>query len=628
MRRPSRVRRLLQATLPLLCIASCHAFGQSPSPAARPPEVWAIVVGIDDYNNPVVPDGKTAVRNAQRVRRYIQRTGWGERHQLLLTDGGSAEPGELAAPAVNILPSRPNLKWAFEKWLANNARAGDMVVFYFAGESGCVARSQGTQLDMRHYLLLVDADPGKLEKDGWLLEEAVDECVRQKLRVVCWLATAPGHPPASGPAPPSEPARRAAGDTDLPAGWSAGVAWLTRLARWPGVTAWLASERPRPAATGKVADPGDVFTQSLLEALGASSSRAATRGARRPNLAACLRELHQDPRLQLQGFCSLGGVPPSMTLWPSDQDAAEPRPELVIQNGHADKVTAMVFPADGRQIVTAAMDSTVRVWSAPDRSLLRVLPGQTVGVTALALTRNDRWLISGGGRGAVLVYDRQKDFRVIPLAVAQPHGASIRQIALLPDGLHFVSIDADGRSFLWDASQAPLLPQPWLADVACREVAVGGRTGPDGHDTSYVATRCGDGTVRIFDSTGGGGTVRNFARSDPAAVAVSPDGGLLAVGYDDGQVSIHDLRNGAREDFKAANHPVAVRRLVFSPAGLLAIGHKDGLRLVGLPPNPPISTVGAAPPAWCSTFSIVRPSTLSSHPAANTWPRAPRRSGR
>ena len=103
-----------------------------------------------------------------------------------------------------------------------------------------------------------------------------------------------------------------------------------------------------------------------------------------------------------------------MTLWPIEKDAAEPRPELVIQAGHADKVTAMAFPADGRLIVTAAMDSTIRIWSAPDRSLLRVLPGHTVGVTALALTGDDRWLISGGGAGSVLVHDRQNDWKEVP----------------------------------------------------------------------------------------------------------------------------------------------------------------------------------------------------------------------
>ena len=141
------------------------------------------------------------MRNAQRVHGGSSGPAGATRHQLLLSDGGSAEPGAVAAPAVNILPSRQNLNWAFEQWLAKQARAGDMVVFYFAGESRCVAKSQGTQLDVRHYLLPEDADPAKPEQTGWLLEEAVDECVRNKLRVVCWLATAPVDAPARGPRP-------------------------------------------------------------------------------------------------------------------------------------------------------------------------------------------------------------------------------------------------------------------------------------------------------------------------------------------------------------------------------------------------------------------------------------------
>ncbi len=278
------------------------------------------------------------------------------------------------------------------------------------------------------------------------------------------------------------------------------------------MTAWLASDRPRPPASGQGAAPGDVFTVALLEALGTTA--ATTKGDRRPNLASCLRDLHQNQNLKAQGFSSLGGVPPSMTLWPGENDAAEPRPELVIQAGHADKVTAMAFSSDGRLIVTASMDSTVRIWSAPGRALLRVLPGQTVGVTALALTRNDRWLITGGGRGAVLVYDRQKDFRPVPMAAGQPHLDGIRQIASLPDDRHFISIDAEGRSFRWDLDQSPLSPQPWLKGLACQEVAVG-RTGADGRGAGVVAARCGGGTVRIFDSTGEAGSERKPARRAP-----------------------------------------------------------------------------------------------------------------
>src|SRR5262249_31699349 len=159
-------------------------------------------------------------------------------------------------------------------------------------------------------------------------------------------------------------------------------------------------------------------TQALLEALGKPDPRRTAK----QNLAACLKDLHQHPRLKLQGFASLGGVPPSLTLWRSEfgKPVTAPQPELVLQVGHADKLTAPVSPADGPRIATASMDSTVRVWSAPDRSLLRVLTGQAVGVTALALTRNDRWLISGGGRGAVLVYDRERDLAPKLVAPRQP----------------------------------------------------------------------------------------------------------------------------------------------------------------------------------------------------------------
>ena len=604
MRRLVRVRDLFRAMLPLPCLMSGLAMGQTPATATRPPEVWAIVVGIGDYRHPAIPDSQTSLRNAQAVHRWIRQAGWDRRHQVLLSDSGSTDPGLPAAPAANILPGQRNLDWAVESWLLekaqpgdNKAQPGDLVIFYFAGESRCVVSSDGNQLDVRHYLLPKDADPEKPEQTGWSLEGAVDACVRNKLRVVCWLATAPdelrgpAQPEAIGPGPGESrtphPAPRTA-----PA--QPAVAWLARLARWPGVTAWLASDRPRPVAPEAIPDPGDVFTRALLDALGASGPAGEPR--RKPNLAACLNDLHQDPRLALQGFRSLGGVPPSMTLWASEigPKPAEPRPELVIQSGHADRVTAMAFPADGRLIMTAAMDSTVRIWSAPDRSLLRVLPGQTVGVTALALTRDDRRLITGGGRGAVLVHDREKDFTLVPREAGQPHDAGIRQIALLPDGLHFVSVDADGRSFLWDLSQMPLSPRPWLADLACREVACGGRPGLNGQDTGYVAARCGDGTVRAFDSSGGGGSVLNLPRPDPSAMAVSPDGSLLALGFDNGLVVIRNLKTEAQDEYQAAARPAAVHRLVFAPAGLLAIGHKDGVRLVELPTNPPIAGPGAA----------------------------------
>ena len=245
----------------LLCVASGRAFGQSPPPADRPPEVWAIVVGVDDYTNPAIPDGRTSVRNAQQVRRRDPAGRLGRpapgppqrrrRRRARRADGLRGQhqhPAEPAESELGIPAMAPQEGTALATWWSSIS----------PGRSRCVADSPGGPARRAALPPAEGCRSGEARADRLVLEEAVDECVRNKLRVVCWLATAPGDPPAPGPA--TCPLRRRA-DAGPGAGWSAGVAWLSRLARWPGVTAWLASDRPRPAAAGKVADPGDVFTR-------------------------------------------------------------------------------------------------------------------------------------------------------------------------------------------------------------------------------------------------------------------------------------------------------------------------------------------------------------------------------
>ena len=555
----------------LISLDAVPAFAQAP----RRPEVWTIAVGIDKYEHIPGAAKPTAARGARDVRDWIRAAGWDGRHQLLLSDFGAPDPGRPDEPASNILPRKGNLDWAFRHWLFSRARAGDLVVFYFAGQARAVVTPQGPRVDPRvdYYVLPTDAAPDSVEKTGWSLDRVIDECARRELQVVCWLGTS--IPSRENPTPPAQRPVRA------PASIPTGTDWLGRLARWPGITAWLASDRP----PGSEPDPerSNRFAQALLKALGKPDGKA------KRNLAACLKDLHQDAQLVRQGFRSIGGVPPSLSLW-KDQfgtQSAAPKPELVLQTSHSDKLTGVAATADGRLIITASMDSTVRVWSAQEGSLLRILPGYSaeVGVTALALTHDDRWLITGGGRGTVLIYDLERDFKT-KLISRQPHTKRIEQIILLPDGFHFVSLDRDGRAFLWDARESPQEPKPLIAKRACKQIVAGGRFVADGKDTGLVVAWCDDGRLRTFDPAGSGGDTMEIPPGTLTALAISPDGRFLGFGFGDGKVVIQDRDLKRRTEHQAAASPVKVRRLVFSDAGKLAVEHEKGTRLLTIPSEP------------------------------------------
>jgi WD40 repeat protein len=544
------------------------AIAAGDAPAGQPPrrpELWAIVVGIDRYTNPVLRDVGPAqrVREATKVRAWLRsQAEWPPGHVLYLADGGNPDPGRPDDPEANILPTRKNLDWAFQAWLMSRARPGDLVVFCFAGRARASLTPQGPTVEPQvdYFLLPIDAANVGATVAGWSLDRALDRFVlatEGRCQVVCWLATTVRDGPPA-------PAAGAAGNRPAGPG-PTGRDWLLRLARWPGVTAWLASDQPRD---NPARDPAVLFLPALLDAMGDRQ--------RKKNLADCLSALQANSQLKLQGFMTMGGVPPRLTLWPGafGQPERPAQPEVVLQAGHADKLTAIAASADGDRVFTASQDSLVRIWSLERRVLLRVLSGHEVGVSCLGLSRNGQWLVSGGGRGssAVLAYDLNQDFARKPVP-RQPHKAGVVQVVMLPDGVHFVSLDRDGRSFLWDLTASSLTAQPWLPDVECLQVACSGNEG------SRVAALCGDATVRLFNNAGTDGVVLKPSHGQPTTVALTAAAGTeLALGFGDGRVVVRNLESGRERPWRVAAVPV--RQLVFSRLGYLAVGHEQGVRLL------------------------------------------------
>ncbi len=564
--KPTRLRRGWLLAILAGAIVGWSTAADAPRQTKRPPQLWAIVIGVENYVDPAIPDSPTAADHAQNIVQWFRAAGWENQKQLLFRDFGNAKPGKPEAPASSILPTQNNLKWAVDEWLGPRAKAGDLVVIYFAGQAATVASRASPQSEPRvdHYLLPINARTTDVRGTGWSLDEVVDRCALRRIRVVCWLATGV-EPTATPPRPAGQPPVAAV---------PAASEWLKRLTRWPGVTAWLASNRPM--GFGQPVAPADAFTAALRRGLGDDLHRN--------SLAECLKQLQQDSRLGLQGFQARGRVPAELSLW-KDQfnlNIEPPRPEMVLQVGHADRVTALACSADQRLLFSASMDSTVRAWSLVDGALLHVWTGQTVGAAALGLSRGETQLVIGGGRGTVNVADL-RDFS-LATTPRPPHVKRVEQITMLPDGNHFISIDRDGAA-LGDLRVSPLDTTPWPGQgLICVDVACGGTPGK-----GTIAGVFTDGSVRIYDARRPTGAPVDTREGRPTALACSPDGRTLALGFRTGKVVLRNVAGHAETEHQMADHPI--RSLAIAPTGWIAVGHDRGLRLAApwatLPPARP-----------------------------------------
>jgi WD40 repeat protein/transcriptional regulator with XRE-family HTH domain len=105
---------------------------------------------------------------------------------------------------------------------------------------------------------------------------------------------------------------------------------------------------------------------------------------------------------------------------------------IKLLQGHTDWVWNIAFSPDGQWLASASLDSTLRLWSVPDRQPIHVLEGHTHDVYGLAISANSQLLVSTGKDYTVRLWNLQG-------------GQNLKTLRGYIGGIHSLSLSSDDQ---------------------------------------------------------------------------------------------------------------------------------------------------------------------------------------
>jgi WD40 repeat protein len=239
-------------------------------------------------------------------------------------------------------------------------------------------------------------------------------------------------------------------------------------------------------------------------------------------------------------------------------------------SGHEGPVTAVSISANNRWLVTGSGDKTARLWDLstldPARTAI-VLRGHEGWITAVAISADNRWLVTGSGDKTARLWDLSTLDPARTAIVLRGHEGWITAVTINADNRWLVTAGGDKTARLWylnaedpDGTDIVLRGhEDWITAVAISP------------DNRWLVTGSRDKTARLWDlSTPDPARTAIVLRGHEdwiAAVSISANNRWLVTGSRDKTARLWDLSNPdpARTPVVLRGHEGWITAVTISP---------------------------------------------------------------